>query len=93
MMISALVVFIRGLFNKDTDLKVLKNRNSYKGIDSRYMPSNLKSPACFMTYKDTTVIILQSPIAIAVEIVNQEITDSFQAYFDEFWKKSVALGK
>lgn len=41
-----------------------------------------------MTYKDTTLIILQEPIAIAVEIVNQEITDSFQSYFDEFWKKS-----
>ena len=41
-----------------------------------------------LIYKDTTVIILQHPTAIAVEIVNQEIADSFQAYFEEFWRKS-----
>ena len=78
----------RLLFNRDTDKKTLKNRNSYKGADAKYMPSGIKTPACFMTYKDTTVIILQSPFAIAVELINQEIADSFQAYFEEFWKRS-----
>ena len=78
----------RLFFNRDTDRATLKNRNSYKGADVRYMPAGIKTPACFMTYKDTTVIILQHPTAIAVEIINQDITDSFQAYFEDFWKKS-----
>jgi sugar-specific transcriptional regulator TrmB len=78
----------RILFNQDTDPKILKNRNSFWGVDSRYMPEGIKTPACFMTFKDTIIIILQSPTAIAVEIINQDIADSFQAYFEEFWKRS-----
>ncbi|MFH0701518.1 MAG: helix-turn-helix domain-containing protein [Candidatus Woesearchaeota archaeon] len=78
----------QALFNRDTAPEVLKNRNSFKDGDARYMPLGIKTPACFMIYKDTTVIILQSPAAIAVEIINQEIADSFQAYFEEFWKRS-----
>jgi len=79
------------LFNNDTEISILKNRNSYKGADARYMPKGIKTPACFMIYKDTTVIILQTPEAIAVEIVNQHIADSFKSYFDEFWKQSKKL--
>ncbi|MBD3313633.1 hypothetical protein GF345_04280 [Candidatus Woesearchaeota archaeon] len=76
------------MLNRDAPKHVLKNRNSYKGMDARYMPRGIKTPACFMIYKDTVVIILQSPEAIAVEIINQHIADSFKAYFDDFWKKS-----
>ncbi len=79
---------MKSLFNKDTDPKVLKSRNSYKGTEARYMPTDIKTPALFMTYKDTTVIMLQSPNIIAVEIVDQDIANSFQAYFDEYWNKS-----
>ena len=76
------------LFNQDTDKKVLKNRNSFKDLDARYMPQGIKTPALFLVYKDTTVIMLQHPSRIAVEIINQDIADSFQSYFDEFWKRS-----
>ncbi len=78
----------RLLFNKGTDHEVLRNRNSYKGADARYMKTDIQTPAGFLTYKDTVMIMLQSPTPIAVEIVNQEIKDSFQAYFEEFWKRS-----
>jgi sugar-specific transcriptional regulator TrmB len=84
-------IHFKGLFNRDTDRKILKNRNNYKYADVRYMPVGTKSPACFFIYKDTVVIILQSPSAIAVEIVNKEITDSFREYFEDFWKKSKPL--
>jgi sugar-specific transcriptional regulator TrmB len=83
----------RLLFNKDTDLKTLKNRNSYKGCEARYMPIDIITPALFCIYKDVTLIIIQSPGAIAVEIINQEIADSFQAYFEEFWKRSKVFSK
>ncbi len=79
---------LRVLFNRETDEGILKNRNSFKGCDARYMPEGIKTPASFLTFKDTTVIVLQHPNPIAVEIVNQEIADSFQAYFEEFWKRS-----
>ncbi len=82
----------RLLFNRDTDPEIVKNRNVFKGIDARYMPHGIKTPSTFLIYKDTTVIILQSPEAIAVEMVNQSITDSFKAYFEEFWKKSNSVG-
>jgi len=47
------------------------------------MSSKKQTPAMFMIYKNTTLIILQQPTAIAVEITN-----SFQAYFDEFWNSA-----
>ena len=76
------------LFNKGTDRKVLKNRNSYPECDARYMPIDVKTPAWFSGYKDVTVIGLQSKNGLAIEIINQEIADSFKAYFDVFWIKS-----
>lgn len=78
------------LFNQKTNPKILKNRNSFRDCDSRYMPIDLDTPAWFMGYKDTTVIGLQDA-EIAIEIINQKIADSFRAYFDEFWKKSEAF--
>ncbi len=81
-------ITLRVLFNKNADPAILKNRNSFKGLDARYMPKGITTPACFLIYKDTTVIILQSPEAIAVEIINEHIADSFKAYFEEFWKRS-----
>ena len=49
------------------------------------MPTGIKTPATFLIYKDTVVVILQNPETIAIEIVNQSIADSFKAYFEEFW--------
>lgn len=76
------------LFNKDTDRKILKNRNSYKDSEARYMPTDMTTPACFGIFGDTVIIFIQIPHAICIEIVNQDIADSFKAYFDEFWKRS-----
>jgi len=75
------------LFNRKTTLNILKNRNSFKGCDARYMPTDIRTPAWFLGYKDVVVIGLQGA-EIAIEIINQKIADSFKAYFDEFWKKS-----
>ncbi len=76
------------LFNRGTPKEVIKDRNKYKDCLAKIMPTKTQTPAMFMTYKDTTLIILQELSAIAIEIVNQQITDSFQAYFNEFWKQA-----
>ena len=76
------------LFNYDTDKKIIMNRDSYRGCKARRMAIKIKTPSAFLIYKDTTVIILQNPQAIAVEIINQDIANSFMAYFKEFWKKT-----
>lgn len=83
-------IYAKMLFNKGTEPEILKNRNSYKLCDSRYMPTDITTPAWFMQYKDTTAIFLHLPKkkAIAVEIVNQDIADSFYAYFEDLWNKS-----
>lgn len=78
----------RLLFNRGTPLEVLKNRNSYKFCEARIMESDVITPASFNIFKDTILIILQVPQAIAVEIINQEIANSFQSYFEEYWKRS-----
>lgn len=78
----------RALFNKNTDRAILKNRNSYKYSQARYMPLPVKTPAWVMGYQDVTVIGLQSDEGMAIEIINQEIADSFREYFEAFWKLS-----
>jgi len=78
----------RLLFNKGTPDSIIKERNKHKDCEARIMHSSIKTPAMFMTYKDITLILLQYPKAIAVEIVNQEIKDSFQEYFEEYWRRS-----
>lgn len=78
----------RILFNQETDKKILKNRNSYKLSEARYMPLSIETPAWIMGYKDVTVIGLQSDEGMAIEITNQQIADSFRQYFEAFWKLS-----
>lgn len=78
----------RALFNQKTEKKVLKNRNSYKLSVARYMPFPIETPAWIMGYKDVTVIGLQSEEGMAIEIVNQQIADSFKQYFETLWKLS-----
>ena len=84
----------RMLMNKGTARKVLENRNSYKGCDARRMPTDITTPAWFFIYKDTVSIMLQdtpelkTKKAMAVEIINQEIADTFRAYFEDYWKRT-----
>ena len=79
-------ILTRLLFNRGTKSKILQNRNSYKGCDARFMPSDIRTPSEILVYKDTTAIILQQKPTFAIEIINQEIANSFKAYFEEFWK-------
>ena len=81
------------LFNKGTDPSILKNRNSFKGCEARYMPSQMVTKAWFMTYKDVTGIFLQESNPLAVIIVNQDIADSFNSYFEEAWESSKKFPK
>ena len=81
------------LFNKETPKKVLKNRNSFKGCDSRYMPAGIETPAWMMTYKNIALIILQSEKGMSIEIINDEIAKSFKSYFDALWKLSKPFKK
>ena len=76
----------RLLFNRDTPSEILKNRNSYRGCDARYMPSDIKTPAYMLIYKDTTVIVVPSNNPLCIEIINQDVADSYMAYFETLWK-------
>lgn len=78
----------RLLFHPKTDVKILKGRNKFHGCGARFMPSEVNAPAWIMGYKDVVAIGLQSENPITIEINNQEIADSFKAYFEEFWKRS-----
>lgn len=76
------------LFNANTPRKILKNRNSYKYSEARYMPVSIETPSWILVYKNVTVIILQSDEPLAIEITNTQITNSFKQYFEAFWKLS-----
>jgi len=69
------------------------------------MPTDMKTPSWFLTYKDVVMIAQQPRVSgiakkddksknnkpLAVVIVNQEIADSFEAYFQDLWKRSRPL--
>jgi sugar-specific transcriptional regulator TrmB len=76
------------LFNRDVPREVLKNRNSFAGCDARFMPFDLRTPAYFEIYADTTLIVIPSENPVTIEIISDEIAASFKAYFDEFWRAS-----
>jgi len=78
----------RLLFNRDTPKETLKNRNSYKLCDSRYMPEGIKTPSYMLIYKDTSVIVVPGENPLCIEIISQEIADSFMSYFEEYWRKT-----
>lgn len=80
------------LFNADVDRKVLRHRNNQPLCEARYMPIGMVTPAEIEIYKDTTLIITISAEPISIEIVSQEIADSFLAYFSQFWKRAKPLG-
>ena len=80
------------LFNRNTNINILKNRNSYKYCDARYMNTDIMTTAWIMIYKDVTLIALQDKKARVIEIVNQQIADTFNAYFYDYWKNSKKLG-
>src|SRR3989344_740573 len=79
----------RILFHPKADRETLKNRNSYKGCQARYMPFEVNTPVWIMSYKDVRVLFLVSEKRpVAIEVANQEIADSFRAYFEDMWKRS-----
>jgi len=83
----------RLLFNQGTDKKILANRNSYGDCDSRYMPTDIKTPSYIFIYKNTVVMSIAKKDPIVIEIENQEIADSYRAYFEAFWKQTKPFKK
>lgn len=79
------------LFNIRTPKKTLEDRNSYKDCDARYMPIPVATPSWILIYKDVSVIILPSDDPMAIEITNQQISDSFRQYFEAFWEMTKPL--
>jgi len=78
----------RLLFHPKADRKTLKNRNSFKGCEARYMPFEVNTPVWITTYNDITVLFMISKNPVALEVTNQEIADSFRAYFEDMWSRS-----
>jgi sugar-specific transcriptional regulator TrmB len=90
---SKLGIKSKCLFNKDTPINLIKNRNSFKYMDARYMPMDTKTPSYFLVYSDTVMIAIPSINPVVIEIVSQEIADSFLIYAKEFWKRSKKIKK
>ncbi|MFA6214849.1 MAG: helix-turn-helix domain-containing protein [Candidatus Micrarchaeia archaeon] len=83
----------RLLFDRRTPIEVLRNRNSFRGCEARYMPSGIETPSSIVGFKNVTLIGFATDYAISVEIVDKKIADSFRAYFEEFWKRTRPVDK
>lgn len=78
----------RILFNAGVERDYLIDRNAQPFCEARYLPVDIVAPSEIEVYKDTTLLITISTEPISIEIVSQEIADSFKSYFEQFWKKS-----
>jgi hypothetical protein len=82
----------RMLFNPDAEKSILKEKNSFRLCVARYLPIDIKTPVYFTIYQDTVLITTLSAEPLSIEIVSQEVTDTFKRYFEEFWKMSKPFG-
>ena len=76
------------LFNANVERQVVMHRNRQPLCEARFMPIGMVTPAEMEIYKDTTLIMMLSDDPITVELIGQDIADSFKAYFEQFWKLS-----
>jgi sugar-specific transcriptional regulator TrmB len=76
------------LFNSNVQKELVAGRNRYGLSDARFMPTDIRTPAYFTIYSDTTLIVIPSAETISIEIENKEVADAFKAYFDEFWGRT-----
>lgn len=82
------------LYNKNVSDEVLKNRNSFKFCDARRMPVDINTPSWILIYKDTVLIAIpEGENPIAIEIINNEIAESFRLYFKDLWEESKPFKK
>ena len=82
------------LYDVDVSDDTLINRNGYKYCDARRMPMDIETPAWVLIYKDTVIIAIpQGTHPFAIEIVNNEVADSFKKYFNWFWENSKPFRK
>ncbi len=78
----------RMMFELGTDPAILVNRNSYKGCDSRYMPTDTKTPVWIFIYADVVALFSQGQNAFAIEITNADIAKTFKQYFENYWRQT-----
>lgn len=83
----------RMLYNRDMPRELLENRNSFRGCDARYMPTDIITPAYVLIYKETATTIAPGDEPICIEVKSKSVADAYRAYFEEYWKKSRPLGK
>ncbi|MBU0472003.1 MAG: helix-turn-helix domain-containing protein [Nanoarchaeota archaeon] len=79
----------RMLFNRGTAKEVLQNRNSYKLCEARYMNTDIHTESWILIYSNVTQIYLQDrKKPLVIEILNQQIAETFKAYFEDYWKNT-----
>jgi sugar-specific transcriptional regulator TrmB len=86
-------VRIKLLFHKDTPEHVVRHPSPYPGCEGRYMPVDIDTPAWFAGCRGVAVVGFPSKNPLTIQIINDEIADSFRAYFDEFWRQSRKITK
>ncbi len=77
-------VKVRLLFQHDSKPEGIDFRNA----QFRILQPGLKNPLQVVTYRDTTLLHILHPGPLLIRIKNQEITDSFDQYFESLWSQS-----
>lgn len=52
----------------------------------RYLPENYPVPSSTLIYDKTTIIFIWTKVPIVIEIESEEVTNSYQSYFQTLWE-------
>jgi len=76
------------IFNKDIEREVREVAKEFKYMDFKF--SNIKTNSFVLIYDSRIVNFLYTEKLIAIEIISNEVYESYKRFFEEMWKTATA---
>ncbi|MFC1598432.1 TrmB family transcriptional regulator [Patescibacteria group bacterium] len=79
-------VYIKLLFAERSKNFVKENKNNFNFAEVKYLPQEIQTPMQINVYKNKTIMVLVEKEPLIFVIENQNVADSYEQYFQAFWK-------
>jgi transcriptional regulator TrmB len=79
-------VYVKRLFADKSRSFVNKNKKNYDFAEIKYLPAEISDPMQINVYKNKTIMILAEEDPVIFVIDNKKIAQSYEQYFQAFWK-------
>ncbi|MBU1129255.1 MAG: hypothetical protein KJ949_01335, partial [Nanoarchaeota archaeon] len=75
---------VKIIFNKDLKEGILKSIKGFKNIDYKFTDS--KTNSYILVYKNKVINFLYTEKLLAIEIISEDVSNSYKQFFNEIWK-------